>query len=215
MGRIDDRYLELGKQRNEPTASDLREALDAILAGKPEEEQSVIGLYFAKEPPRRTLAALTLRSRKLDIPAGEKAYRVTDFFTTPIDVEAIGIVPHAHLLARNIRADAKLPDGTVKPLLWIKDWDFNWQGQYQYKKPVLLPKGTRIEMEFTYDNSSENPRNPSRPPKRVTWGEQTTDEMALLWLQVLPVKESEAFLLKLALGRKLVGGALGGGRLRE
>ncbi len=80
--------------------------------------------------------------------------------------------------------DARLPDGTVQHLIWIKDWDFNWQGQYRYVEPVKLPKGTRIDMRYIYDNSAGNPRNPSNPPRRVRFGEQTTDEMALAFLQV-------------------------------
>ena len=80
--------------------------------------------------------------------------------------------------------DAKLPDGSVTKLIWIKDWDFNWQSQYRYAEPVKLPKGTRIEMSYVFDNSAENPRNPSHPPKRVQFGEQTSDEMAFAFLQV-------------------------------
>ena len=201
----------------EGVAKTIKKGSDLVLqihfhpTGKVEKEQSSIGLYYAKQKPTRTLSALTLRSRQMDIPAGEKAYKVSDSFVTPIDVEAIGIAPHAHLLAKDIRCNAMLPDGTVKPLIWIKDWDFNWQGQYMYREPVALPKGTKVDMEFTYDNSSENPRNPSNPPKRVHWGEQTTDEMALCWVQVLPKNESEAWQLKLASARRLAGGAFGGG----
>jgi hypothetical protein len=70
-------------------------------------------------------------------------------------------------------------------LIWIKDWDFNWQGNYQYRKPLTLPKGTRVEMEYTYDNSENNPRNPAHPPVRVRWGEQTKDEMAVAFLGIV------------------------------
>jgi hypothetical protein len=71
------------------------------------------------------------------------------------------------------------------PLIWINDWDFDWQGQYAYKEPIHLPKGTRVAFEYTYDNSGDNLRNPSTPPVRVTWGEQTRNEMALAFLRVL------------------------------
>ncbi|MCZ7644488.1 MAG: hypothetical protein M5U26_04260 [Planctomycetota bacterium] len=116
------------------------------------------------------MAALTLLSRKIDIPAGEKNYRVSDKVETPVDVDAIGIIPHAHLLAKEIKAVATLPDGTKKDLLWIDDWDFNWQGSYSYKDPVRLPKGTSVEMSFRFDNSAENANNPNNPPRRVRWG---------------------------------------------
>jgi hypothetical protein len=102
--------------------------------------------------------------------------------TVPRDVDLFGITPHAHYLATDMQATAYLPDGTAKPLIRIKDWDFNWQGQYRYKEPVHLPQGTRIEIQYVYDNSDRNPHNPSHPPVRVTWGEETRDEMALLFL---------------------------------
>jgi hypothetical protein len=84
----------------------------------------------------------------------------------------IGIIPHAHLLFKETQVDARLPDGKTEPTIGIKDWDFNWQGRYRYAAPVHLPKGTRIEMRYVYDNSISNPHNPSNPPKRVTSGEQ-------------------------------------------
>jgi hypothetical protein len=91
-----------------------------------------------------------------------------------------------HLLGRTAKATATLPDGTIRPLLSVPDWDFNWQGYYLYAKPVRLPAGTRVDCEWTFDNSADNPANPSRPPRRVRFGEQTTDEMGALVLDVIP-----------------------------
>jgi tetratricopeptide (TPR) repeat protein len=68
----------------------------------------------------------------------------------------------------------------------IEDWDFNWQDEYQYETPVLLPAGTRLTMRYTFDNSAENPRNPQVPPRTVRFGNRSLDEMATLTLQVLP-----------------------------
>jgi hypothetical protein len=104
--------------------------------------------------------------------------------TLPRDVQVYGITPHAHYLGTDMKVDAVLPDGTTQHLIRIKDWDFNWQGQYRYKEPVSLPKGTRIELEYVYDNSDKNPHNPSHPPVDVTWGEETKNEMAVLFLGV-------------------------------
>src|SRR5688572_10153396 len=103
------------------------------------------------------------------------------------DADLVGITPHAHWLATDMKVDARLPDGTTKPLIWIKDWDFNWQGQYRYATPMHLPKGTQLRMRYVYDNSAANPQNPASPPKLVTWGEETNDEMAIAFLDfVLP-----------------------------
>jgi Flp pilus assembly protein TadD len=121
----------------------------------------------------------------IDIPAGSSNYVVEDNYRLPVDVDVLAVNPHAHYLAKRMEGWANLPDGSRKDLLLIKDWDFNWQGDYRYKSPVTIPKGTTLAMRFTYDNSSANIRNPSSPPKRVKYGLQTTDEMAELWFQVL------------------------------
>lgn len=153
-------------------------------SGKPETDQSSIGLTFGGAP-EKGLAGMVLGTRKIDLAPGDAHQEVTDWALVPEDADLIGITPHAHLLCKEMKVDARLPDGTTVPLIWIKDWDFNWQGQYRYAAPVRLPKGTRIEMRYVYDNSAHNLHNPSDPPKRVTFGEQTTDEMALLFLQVV------------------------------
>jgi hypothetical protein len=89
----------------------------------------------------------------------------------------IAIHPHMHLLGREMKVWAKLPDDSTRPLVHVDDWDFNWQGFYFYKTPVALPLGTWIELTAAWDNSEANPRNPNRPPKPVRWGERTVDEM--------------------------------------
>jgi len=152
-------------------------------SGKPEEDLTTIGIYYAKGPIAKTVASVPLLQHELDIPPGEKEYRTKVAYTTPIDIEVTGVTPHMHQLGREMKVTATLPDGTVKPMIWIKDWDFNWQGQYVYQDPILFPKGTRFEVTATYDNSTANPKNPSNPPKTVNWGEATTDEMCIAFIQ--------------------------------
>ena len=110
---------------------------------------------------------------------------MTDTFVLDVDVDLYTIQPHAHLLAKEIKSYATLPDGTRKWLIYIRDWDFNWQGVFRYAHPEFLPAGTTITFEFVYDNSEANRHNPHHPPRRVTYGQHTTDEMAELWLQVV------------------------------
>jgi hypothetical protein len=159
-------------------------------SGKTESEQSSIGFYLTDEPPQRSMVDMLLINTSIDIAPGENAYHARDEFTLPIDMEALGVFPHMHLIGRDIKITAQLPDSD-KPfsLLWINDWDFNWQGFYQYTEPVKLPAGTQIVMETVHDNSAENIRNPNSPPKRMTWGEQTTDEMSVAILQLVPANE--------------------------
>jgi len=110
---------------------------------------------------------------------------IRDEFTLPIDAEVLALLPHAHYLGKDLQGFATLPDGKTKWLLRIRQWDFNWQGDYRFVTPVFLPKGTKVAMQFSYDNSSGNPRNPSQPPKPVKYGVQSADEMGELWLQML------------------------------
>ncbi len=157
-------------------------------SGKPEIIQPSIGLYFTNKPATRFPMLLQLENdAQLDIPAGEKSFLVTDSFTLPVDVNLLGIYPHAHYLGKDIRASATLPDGTKKTLIHIPQWNLNWQAVYRYAEPVILPKGTTVSLRYTYDNSDENPMNPNHPPIRVKGGNRSTDEMCHLWLQVLPV----------------------------
>jgi len=169
-----------------PKDSDLVMMLHLRPSGKVERVQASIGLYFSDSPPAQLPVMLRLTRQNLDIPAGQSAYRVTHSFTLPIDVDVYTVQPHAHYLAHEMRGIARLPDGTIRPLILIKQWDFDWQDVYHYAAPVFLPAGSTLSIDYTYDNSSANPRNPHAPPVRVTYGQQTSDEMAELWFQVVP-----------------------------
>ncbi len=153
--------------------------------GKPEPVKCAVGLYFTNRPPTNAMIKLLLTSFAIDIPAGQKDFVVEDSYVLPVDVELLGLKPHLHYLGQDLQGTATLPDGSTRRLLHIPAWDFNWQQDFRLAAPLRLPRGTRLAMRFTYDNSADNPHNPHRPPRRVRYGVQTTDEMAELWLQVL------------------------------
>jgi len=156
-------------------------------SGKPETLQPSIGLYFTDRTPTKVPMLVQLEhDGALDIPAGERSFVVTDSLKLPVDVDLLGVYPHAHYIGKDLQGIATLPDGTKRWLIHIPDWDINWQAVYRYREPVFLPKGTVVSMRYTYDNSDTNPRNPSHPPQRVTNGDRSVDEMAHLWLQILP-----------------------------
>jgi Flp pilus assembly protein TadD/mono/diheme cytochrome c family protein len=156
-------------------------------SGKPEMIEPSIGIYFADKPATEHPMLLQLEcDSQLDIPPGDANFVVHDEFTLPLDVDVLAIYPHAHYLGKELESTATLPDGTTETLIDIKHWDLNWQAVYRYEKPAPLPKGTVIAMRYVYDNSEQNTANPNRPPKRVKGGNRSSDEMAHLWLQVLP-----------------------------
>ena len=172
--------------------------------GKAETDRTRVGLYFTGRKPARHAFDIPLGSNRIDIPAGNRSYKVSDHFTIPVDVDLIGINPHAHYICKEMYAYAVLPDGSRRTLIRIPDWNFDWQQQYTYATPIRLPAETRVEMEFTYDNSEANPRNPNRPPKRVTWGPGSADEMAGLHISVVPVQAADAQELSDALWGKMM-----------
>jgi tetratricopeptide (TPR) repeat protein len=184
--------------------SDLVVQLHLQPTGKSEPLQVSVGFYFTDAAPARAPLGLRLGSETIDIPAGDREYVVADRYVLPVDVELLAIQPHAHNLARRMEASATLPDGTVRPLIAIADWDFRWQDVYRYVAPIALPKGTTIAMRYAYDNSAANVRNPHRPPARVVWGQNTSDEMGDLWLQVVPRANADFARLERDFRRKTI-----------
>jgi Flp pilus assembly protein TadD len=171
--------------------SDLVVQLHMQPSGAVEAVLPEIGFYFSDRPPSKTPTILRIGSQGIDIPPGESKYVIRDSYELPVNVQLLAIQPHAHYRAREIRGVALFPDGSSRLVMHIKDWDFRWQHVYRQQAPIALPKGTRLSMEYTYDNSGGNPRNPERPPARVLWGQRSRDEMGDLWFQLLAATEGD------------------------
>jgi len=155
-------------------------------------DKTEIAVYYAKTPPTKLLRIVPLINTSFTIPPGSENYRVTaglapppyENTPLPVPVHVVLVAPHMHLLGRKMNVTATLPGGNAECLININDWDFNWQGQYRYAQPIALPTGTKLSVEAFYDNSPNNLRNPNDPPKPVSWGEKTTDEMCIAFLGV-------------------------------
>ena len=91
-------------------------------------------------------------------------------------------MPHMHMIGRDIKVTVTPPEGETCMLIHIDNWDYNWQETYALKEPVRIEKGTRFHVEAFYDNSAKNPNNPFNPPRRITYGEQTENEMCFVFL---------------------------------
>ncbi|WP_406693724.1 ascorbate-dependent monooxygenase [Singulisphaera sp. Ch08] len=186
------RPLPDGVGRYLPAGSDVLLQVHYHRSGKVESDHSSIGLYFAKSKVDKQVRTSRVipptpgffRRPTLLIPAGESNYEIKGTQTIAEDSHLISVTPHMHWLGKNFLLKAIRPDGSTLTLIRIDQWDFNWQGAYDLATPIPLPKGTRIEMKAHFDNSAENPANPSSPPVAVHWGEQTTDEMCIGFLQM-------------------------------
>jgi hypothetical protein len=190
-GKRPQRYDE-GVGRYLPAGSDVLVQVHYHKSGKPESDATSVGLYFARGPidkqvrggavfPPRT----TLFSRpNLLIPPGDANYEVKGTWNVPYDAHVVGVAPHMHWLGKDFLLKATRPDGSRVTLIRIDHWNFNWQGTYDFASPLALPAGTRIDMVGHFDNSAANANNPNSPPTPVRWGEQTTDEMCIGFLQL-------------------------------
>jgi peroxiredoxin len=150
--------------------------------GKPEKDKTAIGLYFAKKPVTTTFEGMIIPGLFLGIPAGDAHYAVKGKIVVEEDCTLHSVMHHMHMLGKSAKIVVEPPDGKPFTLLEIKDWDYNWQETYWLKEPIGLKKGTKLSVEAVYDNSDKNLLNPFSPPKFVTFGEQTDNEMCFVFL---------------------------------
>jgi len=212
------RHLPMGLARRIPKGADFVLQSHFHPTGKAETEQTVLGLHFADRPSQRTMVNLQLPplfgvSAGLDVPAGEDEFKLRDAFELPVAAEAVMVGGHAHLVCTQMQAWVTRPGAKEREsVFWIDRWDFDWQNQYQYREPLQLPAGTRVDVELTYDNSSSNPNNPHDPPQRIRWGQESTDEMGSVTLLLVPKRESDAEALQAGIRRHRVASMARGAR---
>ena len=146
-----------------------------------------VNLEYSFEPFTREIGILpaldhvyAIQDGPLIIPPNETRTFHSQF-TTPIPTTITAVGPHAHLICTSMKAWATTPDNDSIPLVSIPEWDFHWQGMYEFRRPVYLPMGSVLHGEATYDNTSANEDNPNDPPQWVFLGEATTDEMMLFY----------------------------------
>ena len=149
---------------------------------KPESDVTSVGFIFAKEPPRQVLHMTSVSSQMFLIPPGNPNQEVTECHTFDDDILVTSLTPHMHLRGKSMRYIAYLPGGEERTLLYVPAYDFNWQFTYLAKKPIFLPKGTRVEVIARFDNSANNPANPD-PTKTIRWGAASETEMMDGWME--------------------------------
>ncbi len=198
-----------------PAGSDIVMQTHFHPSGKAELEKGKLAVYFADKEPSQKLINIQVPAAfgvgiGLKIPAGESNYRISESYTTPTDIELISVGAHAHYICREVSMTAKLPDGQQKVLLKIDDWDLDWQDRYYFEKRIILPAGTQIKTELSYDNSAQNPENPNSPPREIRWGRESGDEMGSATLQVVAVNEAQRDSLEKSLRRYVTGSIMQG-----
>jgi hypothetical protein len=187
-----------------PAGSDLIFEMHYNPNGKPAVDNSQFALYFSKSTPQhRVLAIDTLRDLDFLIPPQSPNFLSNASMTLARDVQLLSLQPHMHTRGAAMRVTATFPDGRTETLIDVPQYDFNWQTTYVLKQPLQLPTGTVLRSTAKFDNSPNNPHNPD-PAAQVKWGDQTTDEMHIAFLElVLPAAADPNALL--AAQPKMVG----------
>lgn len=165
-----------------PAGSDLVFQMHYTTNGTPDQDQTSIGMVFAKTPARQRVVTLQLNNHALIIPPGADDFRVEVQGTLPHDATLLSFFPHMHLRGKRFEYDIVHENGTVEVLLRV-NYHFHWQLSYRLAEPRLLKAGTRLRAIAWYDNSKNNPHNPD-PTRTVTWGDQTSDEMMVGFFDV-------------------------------
>lgn len=197
-----------------PKGADIVLQVHYYRTGVEEVDQTRCGLYFSKHPTPIKIDTEAAINREFEIEPGNSRYEVSAKWQADEDLYVFSVYPHMHLLGKEMKVFATLPDGTVVPMIWIKDWDFNWQGGYQFAELQFFPKGTIVEAIAYYDNSIGNPNNPHADPKPIRWGEKTTDEMCIAFMSVFPKAAYDALKSDALKGDALKGDTIKGDTIK-
>jgi hypothetical protein len=165
-----------------PAGSDIVFQIHYTTNGRAGQDQTSIGLVFAKTPPAQRVITLQLNDHAFIIPPGVDDFRVEVQGTLPHDATLLSLFPHMHLRGKRFEYDIVRADGSIEPLLRV-NYHFHWQLSYRLAEPRLLQAGTRLRAVAWYDNSRNNPHNPD-PEATVTWGDQTYQEMMVGFFDV-------------------------------
>jgi hypothetical protein len=141
-----------------------------------------VGLIFASEPPKQIARRIDLSNNMFLIPAGDPDHLVTECHTFNKDIFITSLTPHMHFRGKSMRIEAAYPDGHKDTLLWVPEYNFNWQITYRAQGPLYLPKGTRLIITARLDNSPNNPLNPD-PTKVIRFGAASETEMMSGWVE--------------------------------
>ena len=165
-----------------PAGSDLVFQMHYMAHGHPMNDQTSVGMVFAKQPPAQRVLTLQLTNDSFVIPPGVPDFRVEVHGSLPNDAVLLSFFPHMHLRGKRFEYNILQPAGGTETLLRV-NYDFYWQLSYRLTEPRLLKAGTVLQAVAWYDNSKNNAHNPD-PDVAVRWGDQTYDEMMVGFFDV-------------------------------
>jgi hypothetical protein len=163
-----------------------------------EYDSSHVNVFYAQTPAPRYVQSSFLNPTQLSVPFEMPPNQITTFtgsYIVPIDVSLLSIAPHAHLIGKSWEVYSVSPQGDTTNLIKIPEWDFNYQSSYAFESLQKITAGSTIYAKATYDNTASNPANPNDPPQWMYWGENTSEEMYLVFFDWVPYQTGDENLL--------------------
>jgi len=95
---------------------------------------------------------------------------------------------HMHLLGRTLTITLDPGTPRQKTLLDVSNYNFHYQRGYNLAHPVAVVPGDSIQVTCSYDPTlrQELPSLRNLPPRFVTWGDGSSDEMCLGMVDLAP-----------------------------
>jgi hypothetical protein len=152
-------------------------------------DQTNVAFYFERRPVQQYLHSATIVNREIRVPPGNADYHASAKWVSASDIVAIGVTPHMHRLGTTMKISLVSPGTPVHELVWVNRYNFLWQTAYVFKEPILIRKGTTVQVEASYDNSTQNMNlNPQQPLHESQWGNNLDDEMLVVFLEYVDTK---------------------------
>jgi hypothetical protein len=167
-----------------PAGSDIVFQMHYTPNGKAQTDVTKVGLILAKETPKFRYLTIGAMTYQFAIPPNDPNYEVHSQVTFEQDAQLVWLQPHMHLRGKDFEYRLVYPTGETDTALKVPNYSFSWQLGYDEAKPLVLPKGTRMECTAHFDNSPNNPANPN-PNVQVKWGDQSWEEMMIGWFGVV------------------------------
>jgi hypothetical protein len=164
--------------------------------GKETVDNSQIGVYFRNDAPKYMMRSVVVIDPTIEIAPNSGRHKEVAYVEFPNDALLYSAFPHAHYRAYSSDLWLQTPDGKKTLILSLPRYDFNWQRSYNFAQPIKIPAGSRLIANYVYDNSKRNPANPD-PNRKITWGEQSWEEMlftsvSFRWLDETSAKQVDS-----------------------
>lgn len=180
-----------GYAKKLPKGAEIVFQMHYTAVGTEQKDRTSVGLVFAKEPVQTEVQTRGVFNNSFGIPPGAPNYAVKAAYKFSRDTYVTAFLPHTHVRGKSFDYIAAYPNGKTEKVLSVPKYNFNWQLTYELEKPLLMPKGSRLICIAHYDNSAKNEANPN-PKTRVTWGDQTWDEMLIGYFHYYEAKQTVA-----------------------